>query len=85
VTGPANPARRAFLTGRTARPATRPGPALPWLADVLSAETCGPCDGPCVAACPEGIVARLSPEDPTGGVAWLDFRAGACTLCGACT
>lgn len=92
MTRPADPGRRALLTGAlvveaapTAPEAEAPlGPPPPWLADRISPETCGRCDQPCVAACPEEII-RLHPADRArAGVAWLDFETGPCTLCRAC-
>ena len=85
---PADPARRALLTGELLREeeasVPRLGPPPPWLADAVSAEVCSGCPQPCVAACPEDIVRIHPPAHPEAGLAWLDFEAGACTLCAAC-
>ncbi len=83
---PADPSRRAFLTGRPLASAAAPrlGPAPPWLGDRISVDICAACARPCVEACPERIVAIHPPDHPERGLAFLDFRRGACTFCGAC-
>ena len=86
---PQDPARRTLLTGGFAPTASRSpapplGPAPPWLAGRISAETCSACEQPCLDACPERIIA-LHPEDhDLAGEAYLAFDNGPCTFCGAC-
>lgn len=88
-----NAGRRAFLSGapltsegrqryeRLHRPL---GPALPWLARDASTVVCAECDGPCVAACPPGIVRRHGGDHTLSGVPYLSFEDAGCDFCGAC-
>jgi len=86
MSGPDNPSRRAFLTGSQIAPPSPPrlGPAPPWLDGRISPGSCRECEQPCIAACPEKIVALHPPDHPDAGLAYLDFREGACTFCRAC-
>jgi ferredoxin-type protein NapF len=86
MAGPADPSRRAFLTGRSAGsgPVPRLGIAPPWLDGRITAEVCRDCASPCVDACPERIVAIHPAQHPAEGLAYIDFGIGACTFCRAC-
>lgn len=71
-----SPSRRAFLRGRV-----RPQRALrpPWaLAEDAFTAACTTCHA-CLAACPEGVLARGS-----GGYPVFDPARGECTFCGDC-
>ena len=85
---PADPARRALLTGELLAPAEAPtprlGPPPPWLAGIVSAAVCSDCAQPCVPACPEKIIRTHPADHPEAGLAWLDFETGPCTFCEAC-
>lgn len=70
------PSRRAFLTGRVARPDTEFRP--PWTDEARVQAHCTSCRA-CVGSCPEHIIEFDSRDRPR-----INFRGSECTFCAAC-
>ncbi|AHD02441.1 ferredoxin-type protein NapF [Leisingera methylohalidivorans] len=70
------PSRRAFLTGKVARPDPEFRP--PWTDEERVQGDCTSCNA-CGEACPEGII-----EFDSRGRPRINFRGGECTFCAAC-
>lgn len=70
------PSRRAFLTGRVARPDPEFRP--PWTDEARVQAHCTSCNA-CVESCPENIIEFDSRNRPR-----INFRGGECTFCAAC-
>ncbi|WP_291734461.1 ferredoxin-type protein NapF [Leisingera sp. F5] len=70
------PSRRAFLTGKVARPEPEFRP--PWTDEARVQAQCTGCNA-CVEACPQGIIEFDSHSRPR-----ISFHGGECTFCGAC-
>ncbi|UWQ28942.1 ferredoxin-type protein NapF [Leisingera sp. M527] len=70
------PSRRAFLTGKVARPEPEFRP--PWTDEARVQAQCTGCNA-CVEACPQGIIEFDSRSRPR-----ISFHGGECTFCGAC-
>ncbi len=85
--------RRGFFTGslltregkqKIKKQITRLGLIPPELERIVASGQCSDCSGPCLTACPEGIIKRHGGDHELHNQPWLDFEQSGCTFCAEC-